>query len=377
MKRVMYLVFVVCCGLGSMSVSRGPQSKQVGEGEYQVFGKIDGDYSGKVYLSEVQGGELVMLDSADVKNKQFSFQGKAGEGAKLVVLQDNAKRFNFPFFLEEGRIKLSLPAHNFSWGGKVSGTINNQVLSKFKLDTQYVVDSILQEAGIENILEPGKKTDPQAYERRTQLIADRNITVAKQLVKRFPRLTVSAFLIERYLVPSIAPEEVEKIVNSLDPVLADNPFVVKVKQELRTKLLKAGDDALEFPQMEGKAIKLADYRGKYLLLDFWASWCGPCMREMPEMVKLYKACKGKRFEMLGISLDQKEEECMAAVKKMGMKWRQICDASACNGKFSQLYDVKSIPYTVVIDPEGKIVAMGLRGKELEAKIRELVLKGGR
>ena len=125
---------------------------------------------------------------------------------------------------------------------------------------------------------------------------------------------------------------------------------------------------------EGKIVKLSDYvgKGKVVLVDFWASWCGPCRREMPNLVETYAKYKGKNFEIVGVSLDQDGAAWKEAIKKMNMTWPQMSDLKFWQSEGAQLYAVNSIPHTVLIDGSGKIIARGLHGEELQAKIAEAV-----
>lgn len=135
--------------------------------------------------------------------------------------------------------------------------------------------------------------------------------------------------------------------------------------------------------IDGKTISVADYKGKIVLLDFWAVWCGPCMREMPNVIKLYEETHEKGFEVIGISLDQEEgnfdlnalRETIEGKRKVGkMPWRQIYDGGYWNSGIPKYYGTRSIPRTVLIDQNGVVVAEGLRGKELDAKVKELLAK---
>lgn len=111
-----------------------------------------------------------------------------------------------------------------------------------------------------------------------------------------------------------------------------------------------------------------------MLVDFWASWCGPCMREMPNVVKLYKECKGKNFEIVGVSLDQKRDAWLNAVEKNKMKWIQVSDLKSWATAPVKLCNVSAVPYTVLVDPDGKVIALDLRGEELIKKIKEVLKK---
>ena len=121
---------------------------------------------------------------------------------------------------------------------------------------------------------------------------------------------------------------------------------------------------------------MSDYagKGKVVLVDFWASWCGPCRREMPNLVEAYAKYKGKNFEIVGVSLDQNADSWKEAIKTLKMTWPQMSDLKYWNSEGAQLYAVNSIPHTMLIDGEGTIIARGLHGEELQTKIAEALKK---
>jgi len=115
-------------------------------------------------------------------------------------------------------------------------------------------------------------------------------------------------------------------------------------------------------------LALSSFRGKIVLIDFWASWCGPCRKDMPGVVKLYNKYKAKGFEIFGVSLDKDKGHWVDAIKNDGITWPQVSDLKHWESEPAKMYDVRSIPFTVLLDKEGKIIAKGLRGAELEKAI---------
>jgi len=142
----------------------------------------------------------------------------------------------------------------------------------------------------------------------------------------------------------------------------------------RTLALSVGQQApeIELNDPEGKAVKLSDFRGKYVLIDFWASWCGPCRKEMPNVVKAYAKYKPKGFEIFGVSLDKDRDNWIKAIKEDGITWPQVSDLLQWNSSVVPLYAIQGIPFTVLLDKEGKIVAKNLRGDELDKKLAEVL-----
>ncbi|MDX1940132.1 MAG: TlpA disulfide reductase family protein [Saprospiraceae bacterium] len=139
------------------------------------------------------------------------------------------------------------------------------------------------------------------------------------------------------------------------------------------KSFEVGGTAPDFTQKTpaGEEMKLSDLRGKVVLVDFWASWCGPCRRENPNVVKMYNEYKDKGFEILGVSLDQDKGRWLQAIEKDGLTWRHVSDLKGWQNEVAQLYSVSAIPHTILLDAEGKIIARNLRGPALENKLAEL------
>jgi peroxiredoxin len=146
-----------------------------------------------------------------------------------------------------------------------------------------------------------------------------------------------------------------------------------VSNESNNVGLDVGDVApeLEFNSPEGNPVKLSSLRGKYVLIDFWASWCGPCRRENPNNVKLYNKYRNKGFEIYGVSLDQNKDSWKEAIKKDGLEWVHVSDLKYWNSEAAKIYKVEAIPHTVLLDKNGRIIAVNLRGETLTKKLNEI------
>jgi peroxiredoxin len=173
-------------------------------------------------------------------------------------------------------------------------------------------------------------------------------------------------------------------VNEIEPLfngLSERVRNTKTGKEFADNLVKLhktaiGQIAPDFTQNDpdGKPVKLTDFRGKYLLVDFWASWCGPCRQENPNVVKTYNEFKDKNFTILGVSLDRENgrEAWLKAIEKDQLTWNHVSDLKYWNNEVSKLYMVRAIPDNFLIGPDGKIVARGLRGDKLREKLAELL-----
>jgi len=154
----------------------------------------------------------------------------------------------------------------------------------------------------------------------------------------------------------------------------ENVYVKDLKQRVeaaqKTAIGSLAPD-ISMPTPDGKTINLSDLRGKIVLIDFWAAWCGPCRRESPNMVKLYEEYNKHGFEIFGVSLDTEKERWTTAIEDDKLIWTQVSDLLGWDSKAQELYGFEGIPYTVLIDKEGKIIAKGLRGEALAEKLEEI------
>lgn len=142
----------------------------------------------------------------------------------------------------------------------------------------------------------------------------------------------------------------------------------------KMKLLAVGQPAPEIslPDPDGNLVTLSSYRGKYVLVDFWAKWCGPCRQENPNVVKMYHKYKDQGFDVLGVSLDRNRADWVQAIEEDGLEWTHVSDLKYFNSEAAELYNINAIPFSVLVDPNGIIIAKNLRGKGLEKKLEEVL-----
>ena len=186
-------------------------------------------------------------------------------------------------------------------------------------------------------------------------------------------------------IQQLNPENYMDVFKALDKGLTDKypnntdikSFHIMVQQALmmaqKTEAIKVGNEAPELilPMPNDKDLALSSLRGKVVLIDFWASWCAPCRKELPNVKRAYEKYKSKGFEILGVSLDKDRNAWLEAVSKEGLTWPQVSDLKQWQSEACQIYAIQSIPYTVLIDKDGKILATELRGAELDKKLSEV------
>ncbi len=176
---------------------------------------------------------------------------------------------------------------------------------------------------------------------------------------------------------SIDVEKIEPLYQSLAKELQHKPEGQELAKNLAiAKRLAVGQVAPDFtqPDLDGKPVKLTDFKGQYVLLDFWASWCGPCRADNPNLVKAYQAYKDKNFTIIGLSLDNpgKRNDWLKAIEKDGLPWHHVSDLTGWKNEVAGLYGIQAIPQNFLIDPQGRIVAKNLHGDALMNKLKEIL-----
>ena len=184
-------------------------------------------------------------------------------------------------------------------------------------------------------------------------------------------------MLNQYAGYNLDPKTIEPLFNRLSESAKKSPSGVAFKDRIEiAKKTAVGAMAMDFTQNDtlDKPVSLSDFRGKYVLLDFWASWCGPCRAENPNVVKNFNKYKDKNFTVLSVSLDRpgKKQSWLDAIHKDGLTWTYVSDLKFWDNAVAKLYGIGAIPQNLLIDPQGKIIAKNLRGEELNKKLEEVI-----
>ncbi|PUZ30614.1 TlpA family protein disulfide reductase [Chitinophaga costaii] len=196
-------------------------------------------------------------------------------------------------------------------------------------------------------------------------------------VQQHPHNIASIWLMLNELRNRVDPQQMEQLFTSLDKPIQSSKYGEAISQYLQAARLNGINvEAEDFTQndVNGKPVSLKSFRGKYVLVDFWASWCGPCRQENPNVVAAYQKYKDKNFTVLGISLDKDKTPWTKAIAHDGLTWTQVSDLKGWSNAVAVQYGIQSIPANMLIGPDGKIVARNLRGEALNAKLEELLIQ---
>lgn len=354
------------------------------EGTFTIKGKVGAlNAPAKVYLSRRINGKNT-LDSTAINNGTFQFKGTTAGPARAMVIIDHegvgvmalGKEFDgIMLYLDKGNINIT--AKDSIKMAKITGSPINAENDRYK---SFVAapDLAIKNINDEYSIAADEKKKDQAYisalsVRYDQAVAEKE-ALQKKYISKNPNSYFSLLAIKDLANNGAGIDKIEPLYKGLSAGIRKSAEGKELEALINKERATAvGSIAPDFTQndVEDKPVKLSDFRGKYVLLDFWASWCGPCRRENPTVVKAYNTYKDKNFTILGVSLDQdKKDNWLKAIKKDNLTWTHVSDLKGWENEVAVKYGVREIPKNYLIDPTGKIIAKNLHGDELEKKLQE-------
>ena len=329
-------LMVLSLGLVAVSACSWGQTERA---QVKIVGDVPEGVTGKVYLQKFNNKLFDDVDSVEIADGKFSFD-ETLELPELYGLTTGKEQTPYYLFLEKGEVKVHLdPQQGY----------RNSTAAGSALQDEFV-----------------------AYKQQ------RGVDIG-QYIRQHPASLVAAYVLYRDFSYRLTPEQIQEHIALLNEPLQKTVYVDILRDFAKTlDAVSVGKQAPDFSAAtpDGGILSLKEVlaQNKYVLIDFWASWCGPCRRENPNVVRAYQTFHDKGFTVLGVSLDKSKEAWLKAIASDGLTWQHVSDLKFWASEPAQLYGVRVIPSNFLVDSTGKIVARNLRGEDLTAFLKEVLEK---
>jgi len=383
MKKI-YLLLSIAILISACSGGKkesGQQNEPNGdETNFTLTGKFsNSDQNGKlIYLQSFddKAEKYATLDSATITNDAFTFKGQVDNSSILRYISGESLKKPVLLFTEQGSVDI---AFDSSLTPKIKGTGLNEKYQEY-LDKRASYQKEMEELSkLEKKAVADKKMTPEyeaELESKYNTVYNRSIAYTFDFAKENIENAAGQYVfLDRGR--SFNLDQLKEIMPDISVKSKESPKYTKI--EKRFEALKITEIGNHFVDLKGKTpddknISLSDFAGKdkYVLIDFWASWCPPCRKEMPEVVKIYNEYKNKGFEIVGVSLDNDKTAWKNGIRNLKITWPQMSDLKQWDSELSAAYGVNSIPHMVLLDKEGKIIAKGFNARDLSNKLAELI-----
>lgn len=351
MKKLFFLfILIPFFGFSQTASEKNYSSSK----DFEISGNVSG-YENGTAVSFLNQQTQVPEKQTTIEDGKFIIKGNLTEPS-FVILIFGDQPPAIPMFIDNSKIKITGDKNDLE-NLSITGSKSQDEFAGFSKDMK----------PYESVFIPDAKKDP------TSITAVEKIS--ENFVKKHPSSFVSPIAIIRIMQSSGNEMLAEKLYQLLSKDVKNSQLSQYVNQQLAlAKINPIGSQVANFSQADtsGRPVKISSFRGKYVLIDFWASWCRPCRQENPNVVAAFNKYHDKKFTVLGVSLDQAKPAWMSAIHMDGLTWTHVSDLKGWGNEVASLFHVVSIPQNLLIDPNGKIIAKNLRGEALDNKLEEIL-----
>ncbi|WP_159456074.1 TlpA disulfide reductase family protein [Chitinophaga eiseniae] len=340
--------------------------KQAATPHATLTAELTGLKDSVVFIS-IPVADSAKTDTVPVKDGKFTWTGVIAEPQKIYI--GTSSRY-MELFMENAAVTLTGNMDSLD-KAKITGSATQEAYENYQ---QLIADITEREDTLYHQFPAVKDNDTAkaALEAKLESLRMQRRERSRQYIAAHPESPVSVSLIaDMAVIGEYAP--LDSLYRQLAPAAQQSAAGTRLGKRLEVlKKSAVGQPMIDFTQadVDGKPVRLSDFKGKYVLLDFWASWCGPCRAENPNVLKAYNTFKDKNFTVVGVSLDDKADKWKEAIKQDGMPWMQVSDLKGFRNEVAQQYGIQAIPCSFLIDPQGIIIAKDLRGAGLHKKLAE-------
>ena len=348
-----------------------------GNGEFELNGSVDlkdGDMVYRIVADSNQQPKVI--DSVAVEAGTFTMIGES-PSPDVNFLSLQGLNGNFPFVLESGTLKVSLYKDSLM-ASKAYGTVSNDDFMEYKAETKVFISSM--NAISKDLQQASFNRDSLLLEDLQEQYKDVQVQVRDyevNFIKKNNNSYISVLILERFVVSKqMDIKEAKPIFDLFSDRLKTSKSGQNLENIINVKPdpAEVGQIAPEFegPGPKGETVRLKEILGKITIIDFWASWCRPCRVENPNLVRTYNKFKDKGLTIIGVSLDRNKPNWLKAIEDDGLKWSHVSNLKYWSDPIAQMYQVRAIPASFILDKEGVIIAKNLRGNALDQKVTELL-----
>jgi len=343
--------------------------------QFKISGVVVPSSDGKMILFGFKEGQPVPVDTAEIVKGKFNFAGDVTLPELRLMAIQGKEKYVAQLFVDPGKIDMTVYPDSFE-ANVVKGSEAQDIF-------QVYIDEMISFSTKENGLKErfgqaqasGNEEELNSIQFEYQAMVENVQLFSRNLIKKYNSSPVSAYIYLMNFIQEAPIEELDSMLKVFEPIKSSE-FVAAIKERADAmRAFSKGATAPDFvlKDQNGNPVSLSSFKGKYVMIDFWASWCKPCMEELPNVIEQYSAYKDKGFEIIGVSLDREREAWINTIKANAMSWPQVWDMEEnAPGEVANKYGVTGIPHTVLIDKNGVIIEVNLRGEALKKKLAELM-----